>query len=239
MPEPCLPIHDLTPFTLQDFPGKIACIVWFSGCNMRCPYCHNPDVVRGKSGRIKTSDVLSFLADRRGLLDGVVLSGGEATLYPGIADFAQTVKSMGFAVKLDTNGTRPRILRHLLDKGLLDYVALDYKAPACKFKAVTGIQDRKSFDASLALLCGQSAVPVEIRTTVHTDLTDKADLAAIIADLEKHEFRGQYFIQNFRLPPGGTLGRMPQPARSLSPDTIARPQGFDIAFRGFTNMPRK
>ena len=108
-----LPIYDVTPFTLLDFPGQTACIIWFSGCNMRCGYCHNPQIVKGVGDK-SVEDVLAFLEKRRDLLNGVVLSGGEATLYKDIIPFVTKIKCMGYAVKLDTNGTRPDIIQEML-----------------------------------------------------------------------------------------------------------------------------
>ena len=128
-----LPIYSITPFTLLDFPGKTACIVWFSGCNMRCSYCHNPQIVKNK-GRGNIRQVMEFLQKRAGLLDGLVLSGGEASVYPGLPDFIRKIRAMGYAVKLDTNGLRPDMLSGLLKEHLLDYMALDYKEPPQKFK---------------------------------------------------------------------------------------------------------
>jgi pyruvate formate lyase activating enzyme len=138
-----LPIHAVTPFTLLDFPGLPAAVVWCSGCNMRCAYCHNPDIVRGKAGQKTPPEVLAFLATRRGLLEGVVLSGGEATLWPGLPGFIAQVRALGFAVKLDTNGTRPETLRGLLPA--LDYVALDYKAPPGEVPGHHGSQRLRGF----------------------------------------------------------------------------------------------
>lgn len=228
-----LPIYDLTPFTMLDFPDRIACIVWFSGCNMRCPYCHNPEIVKGKSGKLKVADVLSFLKDRRGLLEGVVLSGGEATLYEGIIPFAREVRKMGFAVKLDTNGTRPDIIGRLLEENLLNYVALDYKAPASKFKSITGMEAKAAFDRSLQLLCDQMFVPIEIRTTVHTGILDERDITEIMQDLEDKSYRGRYYVQNYRSPASRTLGEMSEQSRILDLPAPLTDMGFSLAFRNF------
>jgi pyruvate formate lyase activating enzyme len=195
---PHLPIYSLTPFTMLDFPERTACIVWFSGCNMRCPYCHNPQIVKGK-GYKNIQDILDFLEKRQGLLDGVVLSGGEATLYASLLDFVRVVKKMGYAIKLDTNGTRPEMIRSFLDESLLNYISLDYKAPLKRFKRVSGVNTQfENFSQTLDLLCGQSFIDFEVRTTVHTDLMDEFDLNSIIADLEHRNYRGIYYIQNFR-----------------------------------------
>lgn len=229
-----LPIYSVTPFTMLDFPERTACIVWFSGCNMRCGYCHNPQIVKGK-GTQKIDDVLTFLEKRRGLLDGVVLSGGEATIYPSLPGFARKLKDMGYAIKLDTNGTRPDIVRNFLDRGLLDYVALDYKAPPDKFKAVTGVDKFKDFEKTLDLLCAQSTVPFEIRTTVHTALMNEEDIASIIRDLEKRNYQGTYYVQNFIADNDRpTLGLLPPQTRILDLAQILKTEKFLIKFRNFT-----
>jgi len=200
---------------------------------MRCGYCHNPQIVKGK-GRGDILQVLDFLDKRKGLLDGVVLSGGEASLYSGIEAFIAEIRERGYAVKLDTNGTRPELVEKLLDHEWLDYVALDYKAPPEKFKRVTGIDSFRNFEETLSLLCHQDRVPFEVRTTVHTDLLDEGDIAAIIADLEKKFYKGTYYIQNFRADNGrSTLGFLPPQKRILCLDQIPSTIGFSVSFRNF------
>lgn len=226
-----LPIHDLTPFTMLDFPGKVAAIIWFAGCNMRCPYCHNPDIVKGKSGKLSQQSVLSFLKDRFGLLDALVLSGGEATLYKGLAPFVREVRAMGYAIKLDTNGTRPQVIKQLLNENLVDYIALDYKAPSQKFKAITGIKNISSFEETLDLLCNQEKIEIEIRTTVHTNLLNEEDIDTIAKDLQQRGYRGKYYVQNYRTPRQKTLGNMPPQQRELLRQSQAYP---DIAYRNFS-----
>ncbi len=228
-----LPIYDVTPFTMLDFPERIACIVWFSGCNMRCGYCHNPQIVKGKGTR-KIDDVRAFLEKRKTLLDGVVLSGGEATLYPGLRGFIETIKDMDYAVKLDTNGSRPAVVRDLLDRGLLDYVALDYKAPPEKFQAVTGVRKFRDFEKTLDMLCRQNAVSFEVRTTVHTGLLNEDDIASIIFDLESRNYRGTYYVQNFLADNNRpVLGLLPLQKRTLDPDRLSEPSSFSTKFRNF------
>jgi pyruvate formate lyase activating enzyme len=228
-----LPIYSVTPFTMLDFPGHIACIIWFSGCNMRCPYCHNPQIVKGK-GRGDLAQVTDFLKGRQGLLDGVVLSGGEASGYPGLPAFIRQVKEMGYAVKLDTNGLRPDIIRSHLDAGFLDYVALDYKAPPEKFKRVTGTGGYDLFSRTLDLLCTQKKVEFEVRTTVHTALMDEADISGIIRDLESRGYAGTYAIQNFRhSDERPTLGFMKAQGRLLDIHSVHIPQSFEVVFRNF------
>ena len=145
------PIYDITPFTALDYPEHLAAIFWFAGCNMRCPYCYNPDIVLGE-GKISHRQALDFLQKRRGLLDGVVLSGGEATLYPELPELCQEIKSLGYKVKLDTNGVNPQMLLRLIEEGALDYVALDYKAPKQKFQAITKNKHFDHFSLSLSEL---------------------------------------------------------------------------------------
>lgn len=228
-----LPIYSVTPFTMLDFPDRTACIVWFSGCNMRCGYCHNPQIVKGK-GRAEIEKVLDFLKKRQGLLDGVVLSGGEASLYPGLPDFINTIRKMNYAVKIDTNGTRPDIIRSFLEQGLLDYIAMDYKAPPEKMKAVAGISDFSTFHETLRMLCGQSQVPFEIRTTVHTGLMDEADIQKIIDDLDSCGYTGTYYIQNFKNDNDRpTLAPLPSQTRMLDTNKLRSPRGFQLSFRNF------
>ncbi|MFP4482981.1 MAG: anaerobic ribonucleoside-triphosphate reductase activating protein, partial [Thermovirgaceae bacterium] len=116
--------------TLIDFPEKIACTVFTQGCNLRCPYCHNPELISCDSdGEILPAEgeFFSFLESRRGLLDGVCITGGEPTIQPDLADFAGRIRDLGFLVKLDTNGTQPQALGALLEEGLLDFLAMDVK----------------------------------------------------------------------------------------------------------------
>lgn len=228
-----LPIYAVTPFTMLDFPDRTACIIWVSGCNMRCAYCHNPQIVKGK-GRGTAEDAEAFLRRRQGLLDGVVLTGGEASVWPGLQDFIAMIRGLGYAVKLDTNGLRPAVIADFLERGLLDYVALDYKAPPDKFKKVTGTDKYEDFSRTLALLCAQKKVPFELRTTVHTALMDEDDIAAIIGDLEERGFDGHYYIQNFRADDGRpTLKSLPPQERHIDIGAIARPAGFHLGFRNF------
>lgn len=233
MSDSALPIYSVTPFTMLDFPGQTACIVWFSGCNMRCGYCHNPQIVRGK-GRGTAEEVLAFLKKRQGLLDGVVLSGGEASVYSGLFCFMQKIRDLGYSIKLDTNGLRPEIIRNLLDNGFLNYIAIDYKAPPDKFKKVTGVAKFQHFSETLSILCGQENTPFEVRTTVHTGLMDESDIGSIISDLDQRGYAGSYYIQNFRADDNRpTLKFMPPQSRVLDITRLPSPKNFQLAFRNF------
>ncbi|NGM63039.1 anaerobic ribonucleoside-triphosphate reductase activating protein [Sphingobacterium sp. SGG-5] len=189
------PIYGITPFTLLDYPNHPACILWFAGCNMRCVYCYNPDIVLGK-GKLSLQDTIRFLESRQALLQGVVFSGGECTLHPAIFPLARAAKDMGYRVKIDTNGTKPHVLKKLLDEQLIDYIALDFKGIGKKHENITQSGTFSTFSTSLALL--QSAgISFEIRTTWHSTLLTQDDISTMIAYLEQHDYQGDYFIQYF------------------------------------------
>lgn len=216
---------------MLDFPDRTACILWVAGCNMRCRYCHNAEIVLG-AGMLAEAQVLAFLHRRRGLLDGVVLSGGEATTWPGLPAFAERVKALGFAVKLDTNGLRPDVVARLLAAGLVDRIALDYKAPPARFRAVTATRAYRKFSATLDLLCAQQVVPFEVRTTVHHGLLDERDVLAIAEDLAGRGYRGAYAIQQAVTGPDRpTLGDLPAPARPLDTALLAAASPVAMLFR--------
>lgn len=203
-----LPITSITPFTFQDYPEHTACILWFSECNMACSYCHNPELVKGELAKLPPAQVIEFLESRKDLLEGVVLSGGECMMSAQLPDFARYLKSLGFKVKVDTNGTNPDMLEKMLGEQLIDYVALDYKAPPDLFQSITGFDGYALFERSLKLLI-VSGIPLEIRTTVHADLLDEEDINSILKHLENLGFRGTYYVQNFRA--GKTLGNLDEP----------------------------
>ncbi len=149
-----------------DFPGRIACVLFVSGCNFTCPYCHNPELARGRPiNPLPEDEAYAFLKDRQGLLDGVVISGGEPTLIPEIFRICRKIKSMGFPVKLDTNGSRPEILDRLLEEDLIDYVAMDVKTDPESYAPPLSPADvgPKVLASIEHLLAGQ--VPYEFRTT--------------------------------------------------------------------------
>ncbi len=189
------PIYSLTPFTLLDYPHKSACILWFAGCNMRCLYCYNPEIVFGK-GTLSFEKALDFLKSRKQLLDAVVFSGGECLLHKKSISFVAEVKKMGFLVKIDTNGSQPKVLEELIKKEHIDYVALDFKAMPENFEKITQSKLFIPFEKSLLLLL-QSGISFEVRTTVHSELLKKNDIQQMISYLEKIGYVGNYYIQHF------------------------------------------
>ncbi|MDA3947010.1 MAG: anaerobic ribonucleoside-triphosphate reductase activating protein [Helicobacteraceae bacterium] len=211
------PVYDITPFSALDYPDHLSAIIWFAGCNMRCSYCYNGDIVFSK-GRRSLDEVLGFLQKRVGLLEGVVLSGGEATMFSGLTEFCRKIKALGFKIKLDTNGTYPEKIKELIDEHLLDYVALDYKAPQAKFYAITKNKNFSDFDKSLALLLKES-VCFEVRTTLHSDLLNVEDINEIAHDLEQRGYSGTYYIQDF-IQDVTTIGEIANPQTDFDKNKV-------------------
>ena len=190
------PIYSLTPFTLLDYPHKSACILWFAGCNMRCLYCYNPEIVLGK-GTLTFEEILTFLHKRKNLLDAVVFSGGECLLHKKSLSLITEIKKMGFLIKIDTNGSSPNVMQELLNKKCIDYVALDFKAPKSKFKTITKSNLYDAFETTLNLI-SEAKIPFEVRTTYHSDLLSEDDLTTMIQFLESKNYSGNYYIQYFK-----------------------------------------
>ena len=189
------PIYDITKFTALDYPEHLAAIIWFARCNMRCPYCYNTDIVFGE-GKISEDEALKFLKSRIGLLEGVVLSGGECTLQEGILDFCQKIKELGFKIKLDTNATQYEKVVSLVENSLIDYIAVDYKAPEYKFHKITKNTNFENFSKTVDYLIKKEFL-FEARTTVHSSLLDEDDINWIIKDLQNRGYKGIYYLQNF------------------------------------------
>jgi pyruvate formate lyase activating enzyme len=187
-------IGGFQPFSLSDFPGRPSAIVFTQGCNFRCPFCHNPLLWPTTSGKPAAApeSILSFLARRRGLLGGVVVTGGEPTLQTGLAEFIAAVKALGLSVKLDTNGSRPDVVADLLSAGLVDYVAMDVKASMEKYDLLCGCSvDRAAIHRSVAIIAA-SGVPHHFRTTFYQAMLSEIDIEAIKARLPaRSEFRLQ------------------------------------------------
>lgn len=188
-------IYNITPFTTVDYKDHLACVVWFNSCNMRCQYCYNPDMVNSKSGLYTQEDLYSFLLKRVGLLDGVVLSGGEATLHE-LEAICHAISTLGFRIKLDTNGSNPQLLKRLIDRKLLDFVAMDFKATKDKFKEITKSNHYEKFIESLKLL-NTSSIEYEVRTTLHNDLLNEDDINEMQKILYENGYKKNYYVQNF------------------------------------------
>ena len=190
-------ICGLQKLSMVDYPDRLAATVFTGGCDLRCPFCHNAPLVTraSEAPALSEEEMLAFLKHRRGLLDGVVLSGGEPLLQPDAADFLAKVRDLGFAVKLDTNGCHPAALAEILERGLADYVAMDIKNCREKYPQTVGIPgfDLAPVEESARLL-RTSGVDFEFRTTVVRELHTPADMAAIGRWLEGSP---RYFLQKF------------------------------------------
>lgn len=166
------------PLTLLDYPGRVACIAFTQGCNLRCGYCHNPQLIDTRPAENTTPpkerDIFEFLKKRCSTIDGIVVSGGEPTIQHNLVDFLIQVKLLGLLVKLDTNGTNPQVLREALDRGLLDYVAMDVKHDPARYVEITDVAvDPRALAASRDLLLS-SGIAHEFRTTVVPQIHDEA-----------------------------------------------------------------
>ena len=174
-------IHGLQKMTLLDFPGRVACTVFLGGCDMRCPFCHNAELIDGSAEAIMDeTELLAFLEKRKGLLDGVAFTGGEPTLRKDLPDLFRRIKAMGYPIKLDTNGLHPDRLKALLDEGLVDYVAMDIKNCPEKYAVTAGLEtvDLDMIQQSIDLL-KNGTVDYEFRTTVVDELHEAEDFAKI------------------------------------------------------------
>jgi len=184
--------------TLLDYPGEVACIVFTNGCNFRCPFCHNAGLVVPEMGEddIPEDTVLSYLQKRSGLVDGVVITGGEPLVWPDLPDFLRKVRGQGYKIKLDTNGSFPERLQAVLEAGLVDYVAMDVKQAPGKYGAACGVPDGDVVplvSRSLRVL-GDSGVPFELRTTVVKGIHSAEDVAALAQWLSS---RAPYYLQTY------------------------------------------
>lgn len=191
-------IYGLNKTTLLDYPGHVAATVFTGGCNMRCPFCQNSGLVLNPAGQpqIPETEVLSFLEKRKGILDGICITGGEPTLQADLADFICRVRAMGYLIKLDTNGYRPETLRRLLEQNLLDYVAMDIKASRERYGIACGLPDMElaPIEESVELL-KKSRIDYEFRTTVVKGIHSGEEFTAIGQWLQGCS---AYYLQSYR-----------------------------------------
>lgn len=189
-------IQGFQKMTLLDYPDRVACTVFTGGCNLRCPFCHNAGLVRTPTASANmTDEVLAYLHSRQGMLDGVCVTGGEPLLQPDLVAFLRQVKELGYAVKLDTNGSLPARLAAVLDTGFVDYVAMDVKSSPTGYPAATGTEGAVTpYEDSVRLL-RESGIPHEFRTTAVKGIHTTADFEAIGEWLAGDDTA--YFIQRF------------------------------------------
>jgi pyruvate formate lyase activating enzyme len=189
-------IGGIQRLSLCDFPATPAAVIFLQGCNLRCPFCHNvsllPKVTQKSEYTVTT--VLNFLTERKNKIHGVVISGGEPTIQPALQSFIASIKSMDFKIKLDTNGTNPAQVQQLIVEGLLDYIAMDIKAPWSKYDILSGTKvQRETIQESIHCI-SNSDIPHHFRTTFVQPLLDKCDLAEIKMDLPS---TSQHIVQKY------------------------------------------
>jgi len=197
MPE----IGGLQKTTLIDYPGRVAATIFLIGCNFRCPFCYSSELVLPEKiklqPRISEKDFFNFLKERKGLLEGVVICGGEPTINKDLPEFIKKINWLGFLVKLDTNGSNPEMLKKLIDEKLINYVAMDVKAPLKKekYEMASGIKiNLEKIKKSIEIIKG-AGIDYEFRTTVVPTLHSKEDIIQIAQDIGSAK---KYFLQNFR-----------------------------------------
>ena len=226
-------IYGLQKMTLLDFPGRVACTVFLGGCDFRCPFCHNFDLAEGKAPPVMgEEELLSFLEKRRGLLDGVAVTGGEPCLHPGLPGLMRAIHALGLAVKLDTNGAHPALLERILADGLADYVAMDIKNSPEKYAWTAGLRemDLSPVRASVRLLMA-SGTEYEFRTTVVDEMHTAEDFEKIAVWITGAK---RYFLQAFADRDSVPFAGFHAPSREklLSYAEIVRPFVSSVQLRG-------
>lgn len=221
--------------SLVDFPGRIAASLFSGGCNFRCPNCHNADLVLypNQLPDLAEDEIWTFLEQRRGVLDGVVLSGGEPTLQPDLSAFIARLHQLGFSVKLDTNGYLPDLLEKAIADRTLDYVAMDVKAPMNKYAEATGTEiDTARIVRSIDLLLG-SEIEYEFRTTVVPGILDEDDIVRIGEQIDgAHSYYLQQFVPRNTLDPA-MMDCLPYPpSRIKAMVELVRPYVESVRVRG-------
>lgn len=214
-------IAGIEPFSMLDFGENLCGILFYNNCSgFKCPYCYNAKLAQGLAETLPAEDVIKYLQERRGKLDGIVFSGGECTVHGHrlINDICYT-RNLGYKIKVDTNGSNPGIMRYLIENKLIDYVALDFKCPEDKWELfMPTTKHWNNFRETFELL-KNSGIPFETRTTVHTDIIDENDIMAILGALEDWGYKGTHFIQFF-FPAEETLGNVNKEMRHFDTDKI-------------------
>ncbi|MBO7238090.1 MAG: anaerobic ribonucleoside-triphosphate reductase activating protein [Elusimicrobiaceae bacterium] len=186
-------IGGLIKFTLIDYPGRVAAVVFTQGCNFRCRYCHNPELVYPHllQEAMPEEEVMAFLRHRQGTLEGVVVTGGEPTLQPDLLRFLADIKKLGYYVKLDTNGSKPDVVRAAIEQKLVDYIAMDLKAPFEKYSLITGVEfEQHALQESMDLI-RRSGLAYEFRTTYDKEILNDADIKAVSSLVQDQHYRVQ------------------------------------------------
>lgn len=206
-------ISGLQKLTLLDYPGKVACILFTQGCNFACGYCHNAEmipIIQDPQTQYSEKNLFEFLRSRQGLLDGVVITGGEPTLHEDLGEFIRKIRSMGFFIKLDSNGSNPIVLEKFLAEGLLDYIAMDIKATAEKYQKLVKNDCSKGIFQSIKVIM-TSGIDYEFRSTIMPSVHSVEDIHKMGRMIQGAK---RWYLQNFR--GGKTLSRTFQHQRSFT-----------------------
>lgn len=187
-------IKDILPLTLTDYPEEIACIFFSSGCNMRCHYCHNKSLLTNTNNTLDIKTIETFLHSRQNKLTGVVLSGGEITLNPHITELCMLIKHYGYKIKLDTNGTNPKLLSYLIENKLVDMISLDIKHAPLKIESITQTKNQTQSILKSIVLLSKQTFPIEFRTTLIKNIHTLTDIKQIIELLPENAC---YTLQNY------------------------------------------
>lgn len=232
-------ILGLNKTTLLDYPGHVAATLFTGGCNFRCPYCHNRDIVLKNKSLVPLApeEVLAFLKKRQNVLTGVCITGGEPTLHTDLPDWIRQIRALGYLVKLDTNGTNPQMLQSLIETGLIDYCAMDIKNTPEKYGMTAGLEsgnhvrfDLAAISESAKILIQQKKIPYEFRTTIVRELHDESDMHVISKWIAGAE---AYFLQSYtdsagvlcegyHAHPEETLQKYVSICRRFIPNTVLR-----------------
>ena len=194
-------IGGFNKFSLIDYPGKVSAVIFTQGCNFRCPFCHNRELVLPELFQecIPEDEISDFLLKRKKQLDGVVITGGEPTIQNDLIEFISEIKNMGFLIKLDTNGSQPKTIQKLINSGSVDYIAMDIKAPLEKYHQLIGVNfDRKAIEKSIELI-RSSKIDFEFRTTVVKPFLKLEDLDQIKKIIGNTKYKLQNFVSSSKL----------------------------------------
>ncbi len=207
-------------FSLIDYPGKISAVIFVQGCNFRCPYCHNRELVLPEyfSFSVQEEEIIEFLENRKGKIEGVVITGGEPTIFPDLPDLLLKIKRLGYHIKLDTNGSNPQMIKLLIERKLVDYIAMDVKAPLEKYRDVTfSAVDIKKIQESINII-KDSSIQHEFRTTVVNGIHTYSDILKIYNLIKGSD---RYVIQNFH-PSENLVGKSFQTKTGFLKEELAK-----------------
>ena len=188
-------ISGFDKLTLLNYPDKVACTIFTSGCNLRCPFCHNSGLVTNNYNEISFDSIYEYLKKRIGILDGVCITGGEPLIHADIKDYIKKIKDLGYLVKIDTNGCNPKLLKELIDLKLVDYIAMDIKNIYSKYDITSGVKvNIDNIKKSISII-ENSCIDYEFRTTIVKEFHSTQDIKEILSYISSNS---NYYIQNFK-----------------------------------------